>query len=88
MKILAPGFYARQNIRTPVKVALATLAVTQVANLALVPWLGHAGLAAAISVGATFNAAWLWRADAPPRPLAACPRLGCVPAQGRAWRST
>lgn len=60
VKILAPGFYARQNIRTPVKVAVATLAVTQVANLALVPWLSHAGLAAAISVGATFNAAWLW----------------------------
>lgn len=60
VKILAPGFYARQNIRTPVKVALATLAVTQLANLALVPWLKHAGLAAAISVGATFNAGWLW----------------------------
>jgi putative peptidoglycan lipid II flippase len=60
VKILAPGFYARQNIRTPVKVALVTLAVTQLANLALVPWLKHAGLAAAISVGATFNAAWLW----------------------------
>ena len=60
VKILAPGFYARQNIRTPVKVALVTLVVTQAANLALVPWLRHAGLAAAISVGATFNAAWLW----------------------------
>ena len=60
VKILAPGFYARQDIRTPVKVALVTLAVTQVANIALVPWLGHAGLAAAISLGATFNAAWLW----------------------------
>ncbi len=60
VKILAPGFYARQNIRTPVKVALATLAVTQAANLALVPWLGHAGLAAAISAGAMFNAGWLW----------------------------
>ena len=60
VKILAPGFYARQNIRTPVKVALVTLAVTQLANAALVPWLKHAGLAAAISVGATFNAAWLW----------------------------
>jgi putative peptidoglycan lipid II flippase len=60
VKILAPGFYARQNIRTPVKVAIATLVVTQLANLALVPWLQHAGLAAAISVGACFNAAWLY----------------------------
>ncbi len=60
VKILAPGFYARQNVRTPVKVAIATLAVTQASNLALVPWLGHAGLAAAISLGACFNAGWLW----------------------------
>ncbi len=60
VKILAPGFYAKQNIRTPVKVALATLAVTQVANAVLVPWIGHAGLAGAISVGACFNAGWLW----------------------------
>jgi putative peptidoglycan lipid II flippase len=60
VKILAPGFYAKQDIRTPVKVAIATLAVTQLLNLALVPWLRHAGLALAISLGACFNAAWLW----------------------------
>ncbi len=60
VKILAPGFYARQDIRTPVKVAIATLVVTQLANVALVPWMRHAGLAAAISVGACFNAAWLY----------------------------
>jgi putative peptidoglycan lipid II flippase len=60
VKILAPGFYARQNIRTPVKVAIATLVVTQLLNFAFVPWLRHAGLALAISLGACFNAAWLW----------------------------
>ena len=60
VKILAPGFYARQNIRTPVKVGIATLVVTQLLNLAFVWWLGHAGLALAISLGACFNAAWLW----------------------------
>ncbi len=60
VKILAPGFYARQNIRTPVKVAIVTLAVTQLLNLAFVPWLRHAGLALAISLGACFNAGWLW----------------------------
>ena len=60
VKILAPGFYARQDIRTPVKVAIATLIATQLANLAFVPWLGHAGLAAAISLGACFNAACLY----------------------------
>jgi putative peptidoglycan lipid II flippase len=60
VKVLAPGFYARQNIRTPVRVAIATLAVTQLLNAAFVPWLRHAGLALAISVGACFNAGWLW----------------------------
>jgi putative peptidoglycan lipid II flippase len=60
VKVLAPGFYARQNIRTPVKVAIWTLVATQLFNLALVPWLGHAGLALAISLGASMNAAWLW----------------------------
>src|SRR5258706_379041 len=60
VKILAPGFYAKQDIRTPVKVAIATLVVTQLFNAALVPWLRHAGLGLSISLGATFNAAWLW----------------------------
>jgi putative peptidoglycan lipid II flippase len=60
VKILAPGFYAKQNIRTPVKVAIVTLAVTQALNAALVPFLRHAGLTLAISLGACFNAGWLW----------------------------
>ena len=60
VKILAPGFYARQNIRTPVKVAIVTLVVTQLLNALFVPWLRHAGLALAISLGACFNAGWLW----------------------------
>jgi putative peptidoglycan lipid II flippase len=45
VKVLAPGFYARQNIRTPVRIALLTLFVTQVLNLLLIGWLQHAGLA-------------------------------------------
>ena len=60
VKVLAPGFYARQNIRTPVKVAIVTLVVTQLMNLAFVPWLAHAGLALSIALGACFNAGWLW----------------------------
>ena len=60
VKILAPGFYARQDIRTPVKVALATLVITQLLNAALVPHLRHAGLALSISLGALFNAGLLW----------------------------
>lgn len=60
VKILAPGFYAKQNVRTPVRVAIATLIVTQLLNAAFVPFFRHAGLALAIAVGALFNAGWLW----------------------------
>ena len=60
VKILAPGFYARQNVRTPVKIAIFTLIATQLLNAVFVPFLGHAGLALAISVGAIFNAGLLW----------------------------
>ncbi|CAM4195054.1 murein biosynthesis integral membrane protein MurJ [Bordetella tumbae] len=56
VKILAPGFYAQQDIRTPVKIAIMVLIVTQLMNLALVPTLAHAGLALAIGLGATLNA--------------------------------
>lgn len=59
VKVLAPGFYAQQDIRTPVKIALVTLAVTQLLNLALVWQLKHAGLALAISLGACLNATLL-----------------------------
>ncbi len=60
VKILAPGFYARQDIRTPVKVAIVSLILTQLLNVVLVPWLRHAGLALSISLAACFNAGWLW----------------------------
>jgi putative peptidoglycan lipid II flippase len=59
IKVLAPGFYARHDIRTPVKIAIGVLVATQAANLVLVPWLGHAGLALSIGLGAWFNAALL-----------------------------
>ncbi len=56
VKILAPGFYARQDIRTPVKIALVVLVATQCLNLVFVPWLQHAGLALSIGTGACINA--------------------------------
>ena len=59
VKILAPGYYARQDIRTPVKIAIVMLVATQVMNLAFVPWLGHAGLALSIGLAALVNAGWL-----------------------------
>ena len=59
IKVLAPAFYARQDIRTPVKIAIGVLAATQAMNLVLVPWLGHAGLALSIGLGALVNAGLL-----------------------------
>lgn len=60
VKVLAPGFYARQNIRTPVKIGILTLAATQLMNLAFIYPLRHAGLALAIGLGACFNAGLLY----------------------------
>ncbi|MFK3719192.1 murein biosynthesis integral membrane protein MurJ [Pseudomonas fulva] len=60
VKVLAPGFYAQQNIRTPVKIAIFTLVCTQLFNLVLIGPLAHAGLALAISLGACLNAGLLF----------------------------
>jgi putative peptidoglycan lipid II flippase len=56
VKILAPGFYAQKDIRTPVKIAVFVLIATQLANLVFVPWFAHAGLALSVSLGACINA--------------------------------
>ncbi len=61
VKVLAPGFYARQNIRTPVKIAMVSLLATQGMNLLFYRSLQHAGLALAIGLGACVNAALLYR---------------------------
>ena len=59
IKVLAPGYYASQDIRTPVKIAVVVLVITQLFNLILVPRMAHAGLALSIGLGALVNAAWL-----------------------------
>jgi putative peptidoglycan lipid II flippase len=61
VKVLAPGFYARQDIRTPVKIAIFTLLLTQAMNLAFIGWLKHAGLALSIGLASCVNAFLLWR---------------------------
>jgi putative peptidoglycan lipid II flippase len=63
VKVLAPGFYARQDIRTPVRIGVVALVATLALNvLAFVSPLQHAGLALAIGLGACLNAALLFRA--------------------------
>ena len=60
VKILAPGFYARQDIRTPVRIAVLVLVLTQVLNFMLIHWLQHAALSLSISIGACVNASLLY----------------------------
>lgn len=59
VKVLAPGFYARQDTGTPAKIAVAVLILTQCFNLVFVPWVGVAGLALSIGLGSLVNASWL-----------------------------
>jgi putative peptidoglycan lipid II flippase len=59
IKVLGPGFYARQDIRTPVRIAIVVLILTQLMNLVFVPLFGHAGLTLSIGLGALVNATWL-----------------------------
>lgn len=61
VKILAPGFYAKQNIRTPVKIAIIVLIATQLMNIPAIHYFKHAGLALSVGLGACINAALLYR---------------------------
>ncbi|WP_312409771.1 murein biosynthesis integral membrane protein MurJ [Pseudescherichia sp.] len=60
VKVLAPGFYSRQDIKTPVKIAIVTLIVTQLMNLAFIGPFKHAGLALSIGLAACLNASLLY----------------------------
>jgi len=66
VKVLAPAFYARQDIRTPVKIGIITLIATQLMNLIFIfslKYFGmaqHAGLALATGLGACLNSAILF----------------------------
>ena len=59
IKVLAPAFYAQQNIKTPVKVAVFSLIVTQLMNIAFIVPLKHVGLSLSVGLGACLNAALL-----------------------------
>jgi putative peptidoglycan lipid II flippase len=61
VKVLAPGYYARQDTRTPVRIAIVAMLSNIVLNLALVVPLKHAGLALATSIAAYLNAGLLYR---------------------------
>ena len=55
LKIIAPAFYARKDIRTPVRAAMASLVAVQAINLVVVPLFAHAGLALSVGLGSLVN---------------------------------
>ncbi|MEO8118175.1 MAG: murein biosynthesis integral membrane protein MurJ [Rhodoferax sp.] len=59
IKVLAPGYYANQDTKTPVYIAIAVLIITQLLNIWLVPLFAHAALTLSIGIGAMINAVWL-----------------------------
>ncbi|MEJ1356297.1 MAG: murein biosynthesis integral membrane protein MurJ [Candidatus Sedimenticola sp. (ex Thyasira tokunagai)] len=61
IKVLAPGYYARQDTRTPVKIAVIAMASNMLLNIILVFPLAHAGLALATTLSACLNAFLLYR---------------------------
>ena len=60
IKVLAPGFFARQDMKTPVKIAVTCMVFNMGFNLILIWPLAHVGLALATSLSALLNAGLLW----------------------------
>jgi putative peptidoglycan lipid II flippase len=60
IKVLTPGFHARQDTTTPVRVALVAIAINLIGNLVLIWSLGHIGIAVATATSAWANALILY----------------------------
>lgn len=61
VKVLTPGFYARQDTRTPVRFATISIAVNIAANLVLIPTIGHVGPPLATALASGVNVWLLYR---------------------------
>ncbi|GIX29915.1 MAG: putative lipid II flippase MurJ [Porticoccaceae bacterium] len=85
IKVLAPGFYARQDLKTPVTIGVVAMVANMVLNVAFVVplhllWqVGHAGLALATSLAAALNAGLLYGR------LKGQGLLARAPGRGRYW---
>jgi putative peptidoglycan lipid II flippase len=62
IKVLTPGFYAREDTRTPVRFATISVGVNLALNLALIPTIGHIGPPLATAAAAIVNVALLYSA--------------------------
>jgi putative peptidoglycan lipid II flippase len=61
IKVLAPGYYARQDTKTPVKIGIKAMVANMAFNLMLAPFFGYVGLAMATTMSATLNAWMLYQ---------------------------
>ena len=66
VKVLTPGFYARADTKTPVRLAMISVGINLVGNLVLIPTLGrygfgHVGPPLATAIAASANVAMLYR---------------------------
>ena len=60
VKVLAPGFYARKDTRTPVRIGVMSMIVNIVFSVLLFKPFAHVGLATATSIAALVNATALF----------------------------
>jgi len=60
VKVLAPGFYAQKNTKTPVKIGVIAMLVNIVFSLLLFRSMAHVGLALSTSIAALVNASALF----------------------------
>ena len=61
IKILAPGYYARQDTKTPVKIGIIAMVSNMVLNIILMLQFAHVGLALATTLSAGLNSYLLYR---------------------------
>jgi putative peptidoglycan lipid II flippase len=61
VKVLTPGYYAREDTRTPVRYAMYSVGVNIVGNLALIPLIGHVGPPLATAVASLVDTFLLYR---------------------------
>lgn len=60
IKVLAPGYFARQDTKTPVKIGIIAMVTNMVLNIILMLQLAHVGLALATALSAALNASLLY----------------------------
>ena len=60
IKVLQPGYFAKENTKSPMKMAGVTVLVNIIFSLLLFPFLGHVGIAIATSISAWVNVVLLW----------------------------